>query len=274
MIQNLNRHWILKELVQTDTDCFGDSDSSPLQLLQFKGQQTESENSAIWFVGGFQGATRNDGHFTNLIFKAIEKLTFDPAVDVFLTPLANPNSQSKSPKKTKLGFDMANDFPIVADYPTHEIKNSIEAKTLVRWCRSLKPKALVTFSIGQPKIRYMNVPEEIIQKLSQFSEKPAFVYGQEPQDLLPDGTPVPRDPLQGNFGAWAAIEGISWIDICVDPLKKSFDELRESDWKSSMGPAIKWLLEGFRFNPPVEEPAFSIPPPIPALEMPPEFANL
>jgi hypothetical protein len=273
-MQNLNRHWKVKELVQSETENFGDQETPPLQLLHFKGHGPESENSAIWFVGGFLGATKNDGHFTNLTFRAIEKLTFDPAVDIFFTPLANPSSSSRAPRKTASGFDMLSDFPIVADYPLHEVKNSLEAKSLMRWCRSLKPKVLVTFSMGLPKIRYKNVPEEIVQKLVQFSEKPAYEFGQEPQDLQADGTPIPKDPAIGNFGTWAHLEGIAWIDICVDPNRKTFDELRETDWKSSMGPAIKWLVEGFRFNPPVEEPAFAIPAPIPALEMPPEFANL
>jgi hypothetical protein len=273
-MQNLNRHWIIKELVQTDEVGFGDSETSPLQLLHFRGHSPDSESSAIWFVGGFQGPTKNDGHFSNLIFKAIEKLTFDPAVDVFLTPLANPNSHPKFPKKTRENFDMSVHFPIVPDYPLHEIKHSLEAKTLIRWSRSLKPKAVVTLSMGHPKIRHVNVPEDIIQKISLFSERSSYVFGSEPQDLLPDGTPIPRDSPQGSFGSLMALEGISWIDLCIDPSKKSFDELRESDWKSSMGPAIKWLIEGLRFNPPVEEPAFAIPPPIPALEMPPEFANL
>lgn len=95
--------------------------------------------------------------------------------------------------------------------------------------------------------------------------------GTEVEDKLEDGTFVARENMENSFGSWCVSQGISWIDFRIDSTKKAFEDVKDSDWKPSFGPAIKWLLEGFRFNPPVEEPAYELPQVIPALEMPPNL---
>lgn len=268
------RKWVLKEMVNVNGHASDDFETIPLQLLSFNGHSTEASTGTVWFVSGFQGPARNDAHLLSLIHRAVEKLTFNPIVDVFITPVANPNSSGRKPKENRAGTEVQNSFPRVSDYPLNEVKQGIEVKTLMRWARSIKPKVVVTFSLGSPKIRSLNLPQDVASRLGELCELPHFGFGTEPQEFNSDGLGLPRDPVEGSFGNWCQLEGISWIDITVDSTKKTFEEVRDAGWKTHIGPAMKWFLEGFRLNPPVEEPAFAVPDVIPALDMPPEFANL
>jgi hypothetical protein len=191
-------------------------------------------------------------------------------MDIYMTPIVNPSSLSKIPLQNEKKIDLSKDF----SSDENAQPQALESKTLIRWAKSLQPKAIVTFSVGTPKIRYVNTPVEVVQKLSELSEKPFYAFGSEPQDSNDEGELLPLEDISNSFGAWCAANGMAWIDVMVDGAKKNFDELRDSDWRPAFGPALKWLVEGFRFNPPKEENEYSVPQVIPALEMPPEFANL
>ncbi len=273
-LSNSSRKWILKEMVSVNGASSDDFETIPLQLLKFQGHSPEAATGSLWFVSGFQGPARNDGHLVSLVHRALDKLTFNPAVDVYLTPVANPHSNSKTAKNNRHGIEVMNSFPRVADFPLHEVKSSIETKTLMRWARGIGPKVIVSFSLGNPKIRYLNIPSEVVSRLAELSEQPHYEFGSEPQEFNSEGIAIERDPVEGSFGNWCSVEGLGWIDFSVDTSKKTFDEIRDTGWKTNVGPALKWFVEGFRLNPPVEEPAFAVPDVIPALDMPPEFANL
>jgi hypothetical protein len=114
----------------------------------------------------------------------------------------------------------------------------------------------------------------LIRKLSEISELPSYAAGTEPVELDEDQNPLAKPHLEKCIGPWAVAQGASWIDFCIDRKVKVFDELKTAAWKSNLGPALKWLVEGTRFNPPKEEELPPLPKVIPPLEMPPEFANL
>lgn len=269
-----NAQWKLKEFIQVGGDIFEGGSGIPLQLLYFapKVSSEESKDSTIWFLGGFQGPNKNDAHLVNLTQRAMDKGTFDPSVKIYITPVVNPaytGKSSKSSNATCLDFGAlftGGDLPASAP---------IEAKSLQRWAKTIQPKVVVTFSNGlTPYIRYLNIPQDIVTRLTELTERACYSVGTEPEDKLEDGTVIPREKSDASFGAWCVAQDYSWIDIRVDSTKKTFNDVKDSDWKPSFGPAIKWLVEGFRFNPPTVEPNYELPEVIPALEMPPEFANL
>jgi hypothetical protein len=271
-VQN-SYQWKLSEFVQIGADVYDGGSGIPLQLLSLNvlPATEESQKSSIWFLGGFSGPSKNDAHVVNLLQRAIEKATFDPVLDIYMTPVVNSSSSSKAPKLNHQGIDVSNCFGDLESGKTLPL----EAKCLIRWAKTIQPKAVITFSNGpSPFIRYLNAPNEIMQRLAELAERNVYSFGTEPEDKLEDGTFKERESSEATFGAWCVTQGISWIDFRIDSTKKSFNDVKDADWRPSFGPAIKWLVEGFRFNPPAEEPAYELPQVIPALEMPPEFANL
>ena len=267
--------WKLKEFVQIGPEMIDGNPVVPLQLQHFATPvNPDMGSSPLWFLSGFQGPSRNDSYMTSLIHKALAKFTFEPVVDVYVTPVVNPTSPSKNPDTNWAGANLNTSFENGVQSPQLP-QLPPELKTLVRWMGTITPKAIVTFSLGNSMIRYLNTPSDVIQKLSELSEKASYPMGTEPEAHAEDNvTLLPRQKTDAGFGAFCVTNGIAWIDICVDRSKKSFDEIKESEWRPSFGPALKWLVEGFRFNPVKEEVAVPLPKVIPALEMPPEFANL
>jgi hypothetical protein len=191
-----------------------------------------------------------------------------PVADIYLSPLVNPALNPKSIKPgtvTALQQEFSNEASSFV---------STEAKTLKRWFERIQPKCVVTFSSGNSWIRHQNLPPDLVEKLGILTERGVFACGSEPLPMDSDGNAMERPNIDQSFGAWAASQGCAWIDFALDTSRKNFDEVREQDWKSSLGPALKWLLEGPRFAPPKEPEPVELPKVIPALEMPPEFANL
>ncbi len=266
-----NTNWQLLEIVQVQNEFSASKEGIPLQLFKMNGNAPE-ENTALWFTAGSEGSSKADAFIMSLFQKALSKGTFVAAPDLYMTPVINPTVTEKSSKsqpqqKNQLG-----------GFTTSKVSSaetpSTEVSTLMRWNQKILPKAIISFSSGTSMIRHMNAPEDIIRRLSELSERAAFAFGTEPEVTLEDGTLIPRDIVDASLGQWCVDQGVVWIDFCMNGSIKTFDEVAQVEWRSCVGPALKWLVEGLRFNPPKEEPAFPKLQVIPVLEMPPEFANL
>jgi len=270
--QTRNQQWKLKEFVQVEPESFEGAGSIPLQLLEYQApvhDRNDTNGKSIWLLAGFCGPNKNDGHILALVQRAIASQTFENAVDVYLTPLVNPSARGKKPQSNFQDIDLNEAFG-----ESSSGSQATEVKTLKRWVQQISPKAIVTFSNGQSMIRYLNTPLEIIQRLSEISEIPQYVFGTEPEEVLEDGNKIPRENFESSFGSHCISNNIAWIDFSVDKSKKNFEDLKTADWKPAIGPALKWLVEGFRFDPPKEEPKPVLPEVIPVLDIPPELANL
>jgi hypothetical protein len=262
------QQWKLKEFVQIGPESFDGGYGIPLQLSLVQGKNVEAKDQSLWFMTGFEGAAKNDAQMLNLFQRAVMRETFEAHIDLYLTPVTNPSAKSKFPFANWSGQNVIEGF-------TDELNLSIvEAKVLSRWFNQVRPRAIVTLSLGQAGIRHLNCPPELIRKLSEISELPSYAAGTEPVELDEDQNPLAKPHLEKCIGPWAVAQGASWIDFCIDRKVKVFDELKTAAWKSNLGPALKWLVEGTRFNPPKEEELPPLPKVIPPLEMPPEFANL
>jgi hypothetical protein len=264
--------WKLVEMVHVATELSEGLGSVPLQLLKWNGAHQEAASNAVFVFSGYQGSGRGDSHLSQLFQRAITRSLFKPEVDVYVVPVVNPMPQSRKINFNLDGIDISQDFPSSAALA--EAGRSLEARTLMRWIETTRPKALLSFSVGPSIVRFNNVAPDLIEKIQRFSEKEAFTVGEEPVTLDQNGNSLGREDLSLSLGQWASEQGLHWLDFRVDALKKSFDEVKDSDWKSSFGPAAKWLIEGLRFSPELEEPAFQLPEVIPTLDLPPEFANL
>ncbi len=272
-----NLSWQLLELVQVNSDPFSSKGQIPLQLFKFQGIEVE-DDTTLWIVAGSEGSTKGDGFIVQLLQKALSKGTFVNSPDIFLTPVMNPQASDKAPKpsffsngqKTTPLKNTLKGFPVGGA----EAARTIEVQTLLRWANFIKPKALITFSLGQPHIRYLNAPPELLQKVCEIAERQAFEFGTEPEIVNEDGTTIPRENIETGLGQWCVEQGIAWIDFSLNNVHKNFDDMAQLEWKTCVGPALKWLVEGHRLNPPKEEPALPKLEVIPSLELPPEFANL
>jgi|GEM_PF-1799877 len=257
------RQWKTIEFVNVGPEFIGGKEVAPLQLLQACGPSATTAQSALWVMGGFEGTTKKDSYFTNLLQKAVQSGVIQPITDIFLTPLINPASDPKNTSLNITGVSLLGDFP---GETNSDCPKAFETKTLLRWNEKIQPKAIVSFVTGPNLVRYNElVPPEVVNKLSELCERPAFLWGTEPEML----------PGQGNrLGDWCKANGICWIEFSIEDSKKSFQEIAESDWKKHIGASLKWLCEGPRFDPPKEEEPSLKHLIVPVLEMPPEFANL
>jgi hypothetical protein len=113
-----------------------------------------------------------------------------------------------------------------------------------------------------------------VDKLSDLSERPLYVFGSEPEDIDELTSEVYKQDVSKSFGQWCVEQEIHWIDFSLDIEKKNFEEVATTEWKTFIGPCLKWLIEGARFQPVIEDDPLADIEVIPALEMPPEFANL
>ena len=290
------QQWKLKEFVQIGPEGHEEIGGLPLQLQEWRvpeSQPTSTEptptnrvaqsapkteegeeasinlKTPLWFLSGFYGAGKADAQIAALVARAVERGAFESKVDLFMTPICNPTA-SKSAKNWQ-GEDLTKVFG--SETPT-DLK-SVEAKSLLRWIDYIKPRAIITFSIGESMIRHQNVPTDVIRKLGEISELETFAVGEEKQRSNEDGEVIAREDLANSFPAWCAqYRDVAWIDFCLDESRKKFEVLRDEEWRPSVGPALKWLSEGARFNPPPEEEKPQLPDVVPVVELPPEFANL
>lgn len=259
--------WQLLEIVQPDVESsLSKADDLPLQLFFFRGHEPE-DKTALWFVGGFEGASKADSHILGLLQKAVSKGTFVAQPDLFLTPVVKAMSLGNNGSKTSCeGFPTAQN--------SEASNHNLQVSTLMRWAQKTQAKALVSFSVGTPMIRYYNAPTDVIGRLSEIAERPAFLFGTEPEEKNEDGSIIPRAAFDKSLGLWCTEQEMVWIDFSVNGSLKTFDEVAQNEWRTCVGPALKWLTEGLRFNPPKEEnllPKLQV---IPAIELPAEFANL
>lgn len=264
-----NHAWQLLEIVQPDMESsLSKSDDLPLQLFFFRGHEPE-DKTALWFTGGFQGATKADSHILGLLQKAVSKGTFIAQPDLYLTPVVKAMSEKNSryPKGSGSLFPTAqNTQTITESHP--------QVSTLMRWTHKIQAKAMISFSVGTPMIRYLNAPSDVVNRLSEIAERPAFAFGTEPEEKNEDGTLIPRQNMESSFGQWCTEQELVWIDFSINATLKNFEEVAQNEWRSCVGPALKWLTEGLRFNPPKEESLLPKLQVIPTLELPTEFANL
>jgi hypothetical protein len=245
-----------------------------LQLLKWSGAHAEASSNAVFVFSGYQGAGRGDSHLSQLFQRAVTRGLFKPEVDVYLVPVVNPMPQARKAILNGDGVDVSSDFPSARATEQNKGTLSVEAKTLMRWVEVVRPKTLLSFSVGPSVVRHCNVPPELLEKVLRFTEKEIFLVGEEPETLDQNGHSLGREQLSQSLGQWAADQGMPWLDFRVDASRKTFEDVKDNDWKSSFGPAAKWLVEGLRFSPELEEPSYKLPEVIPTLDLPPEFANL
>lgn len=265
----LKKNWKLVEFVDLGSDSLDAGGTRIMQLFHYKVEKDNLQENSLWFMAGFYGPAKGDSTVCSLLQKAITKNLFSVDNELFLTPSVFSKTDDSSPE-----LDVSyHSFDKEAETPSANTPNG--AATLMKWFANRKPRAIVTFSVGQPFIRVKNCPDFVVDTLRSVSERAVYEFGTEPQMLDIDGiTLIPREDVEASFASWCAKNGASWIDFSVDGSLKSFDELVQQEWKTSIGPALKWLIEGPRFNPPKEESGIESIEIVPVLEMPPEFANL
>lgn len=263
--------WQLQEIVNLKDQ--GVPHLELLQLYKFSGKRKEDTENILWFVTPTLNPLKADAFVSNLLQKALMKSSFAPEVDVYLTPIVG--NKEKTNYKDDNGGCLFNNFPTASSG-----KNSTSSelnvfhKTLMRWGSVLQPKCLITFSIGKPMIRYNDLPNNVIDKLSDLSERPLYTFGSEPEEIDEITSESYKQKTEESFGQWCIEQEIQWIDFSLDASKKNFEDVAATEWKSFVGPCLKWLVEGARFQPVIEEDPLKDIEVIPALEMPPEFANL
>lgn len=244
-----NKKWKLLELVQVSHGLIGEETLPPIQLQRSPGKNAGVEKSALWFVSGFEGTGKGDSYMTQLLELAIQKETFRPDPDLFLTSVCNPTCA-----------DNAEDC-------------RQEALTIERWADSVQPKCIMTFTNGPACLRYSGPYNDVIAKIAEYSEREATPFASD--SIASDGSSTPTLPLHDRLLTWAQNNGVQVINFSLDPSRKAFTDIAALDWRAKIGPAIKWLVEGLRFQPkPVEIPSADKHMVIQPLELPPEFANL
>ncbi len=272
--------WKLLEMLHIGEDPTDTDSGAPLQWLKFSGTQPEAQGPIV-ILSGFKGPARNDCRILQLLQKALSNGVISTVSDLYLCPITNPSSQSKAPHLNAKGNDIFNDFPTQKDKSASDIGQSFEVTHLLRWISKVQPKAILSFQADKPYINHFGATQDIVDKLCSLSERPTLALGERPalteeeqKELakMPEEEPVSHN-YDKNLGQWCVENDIVWINFSIDSSKKDFEEVRE-DWRLNSGPALKWLLEGPRFNPPIEEPFFVTPTVVPTVELPPELMNL
>jgi hypothetical protein len=274
--QNVSQ-WKLLEMVHVGEDPTDIENSAPLQWLKFSGTQPETQGPIV-ILSGFEGSARNDSRILQLLQKALSSGIINTISDLYLCPIVNPNANPKASHLNLKGNDIMYDFPTLKNKAASDVAQSAEVTHLIRWIEKIQPKAILSLQADKNYINSSGVSEEVIEKLTTLSERPLLAIGERPalteEEKKKNATEeVPTHNLDKSLGQWCAEKEILWINFAVDAGKRDFEELRE-DWRLNIGPALKWLLEGPRFNPPVEEPFFIAPTVIPSVELPPELMNL
>lgn len=271
--------WKLLEMLHLSDDPTDTDSGAPLQWLKYSGTQPDAQGPIV-ILAGFNGPARNESRLLQLLQKAISNGIISTVSDIYLCPIANPSSQGKASHLSAKGNDIYNDFPTQKNMAASDIGQSFECTHLVRWISKVKPKAVISLLADKPYINHFGASDDIIEKLITLSERPVLALGERPAPTEVDEKEIKKpeeEPISYNFdknlGQWCLENEIIWINFSIDAAKKDFEELRE-DWRLNAGPALKWLLEGPRFNPPIEEPFFLTPTVVQSLELPPELMNL
>jgi hypothetical protein len=269
--------WSLVELVEI-AESLGDLEmGSPMQLLRWEGKNPEGQGP-IMIVSGFSGAQRPDAATGQLLQKAIANGVFNPFSTLYFCPMANPTSQGKNCHLNHEGVDVLYDFPTSAKESSSDLAQGKESMTLQKWINHVKPIAVIALTSEIRGIHHTNCPSDIVEKIKKLSERDVHELGQYPElsdEEIRAGTQKVNELHQMDraLGKWVEENGMHFIQFSFDPKKKSFDDIRE-DWKSCVGPALKWLLDDPRFNPQEDLLTFALPNVVPTLDLPPELANL
>ena len=240
------------------------------QLYKFSGAKEDREN-ALWFIAPSLSPLRADSFVANLLQKALMKGSFSPQAEVYFSSIVGTRKSGRSFDDN--GGLLFNGFPTQKN-PEKDIPLNALRKTLLRWGSMLQPRCIITFTLGRAMIRYNNVPTNIIDKLADVCERPVYPFGQEPIELDEDTGVQYKQDIDSSFGQWCTENDIAWLDFTLDATQKEFEEVVQAEWKNFVGPSLKWLTEGLRFQPIVEDDPLADIEVIPALDMPPEFANL
>lgn len=244
-LQSFSPRWNLVEFTYANSSAVPGKDPIPMQLFKLAVPKPELE-SDLWFMSGFSGPSKNDSHVVALLQRAIERSVFNPVGNVYLTPVTNPAGK---------GLDLNG-------LSNEESPANGEIHTLLRWAKVLEPKALVTLSVGESLVRYSQaVSPDVVEKLAELTERTT--------------RPAAESDAQAQaLAQWCELNDMLWIDFSIDETKKTFEEVKDNEWRRFIGPAMKWLVEGSRFNAPKQEAIVHEHTIIAALELPPEFANL
>lgn len=269
--------WKLMEMLQVGDDPSDTENGAPLQWLKFSGTQPEAQGPII-ILAGFEGPTRNDSRFLQLLQKALSTGVITSVSDLYLCPITNPNPNSKSPHLSNKGNDIMFDFPTLRNKAASDSAPSAEIAALTRWIQLVQPKAILSLQADKDYLYQSGVADDVVEKLVTLSERPLLNIGERPaltEEELKNN--IEHEPIHHNLdkslGYWCEENQILWLHFSMDATKKDFDAIRE-DWRINIGPAFKWLLEGPRFNPPIEEPFYMTPTVIPPVDLPPELMNL
>ena len=272
--------WKLLEMLHIGEEHSDTDVGAPLQWLKFSGTQPDAQGPIV-IIAGSNGPARNESRILQLLQKALSNGIISSVSDLYLCPIINPTSKSRAPHLNAKGSDIFNDFPTQKDKSASDIGQSFEVTQLLRWINKVQPKAVLSLQADKGYINHFGCAEEILEKLTTLSERPVLDLGERPkltEEEEADKSKMPEEEIVAhnydkNLGQWCSENDIIWINFSVDGAKKDFEELRE-DWRLNTGPALKWLLEGPRFNPPIEEPFFITPTVVPSVELPPELMNL
>jgi hypothetical protein len=152
---------------------------------------------------------------------------------------------------------------------TPSVSSGVE-RVFLRWYGQIAPKAIITFTAAETEsVRVVSSFEDIAQKMATLSERPLSYFSFENA-----GEAILSNEFEKLLLNECVANETTWIDFQVLASRKSFEDLKELDWKGRVGPALKWLVEETRFVPVrkvEDEFQHTI---IPPLELPQEFANL
>ena len=235
---HLDSQWKLLEFVETSSDTTDGPGLPPLQLCLWRNSQSDAQD--LWIISGHESSQKVDTHVVSLMQKAIQKSVIRPVSNIYLTPIANPY-----------------------ELPLSNIVGTRENKVLLSWADRIKPKAILFLKSGsQNKIEISSDIGDIAKRMGQMTEQSVTAF-------------VPSsDNSLGDLAAWIVANNVPVVSFTIENAKRSFEEIKDNEWKLVFGPAIKWLVEGNRFDPPKEEPAIQVPDIIPVLDIPPELVNL
>ncbi len=286
-----NLQWTLLEMVQVTEDCMDSDHAAPMQWFKFNGSNPDAQGPII-LLSGFNGATKNDSRMLQLLQKALSSGVISASSDIYLCPIVNPTSKSKKSHVNRLGVDILNSFPTAATMK-NGVTNAPEIQSILYWIEKVQPKAVITLHSEKAFLNQFGVADELIEKLSALAERPLLKIGESPEvEIIEEvsynalGLPIKMAPAfrayeeprvirndDGHIGRWCEEKEIIWLSVSVDAEQKSFDDIKE-DWRLNIGPAMKWLLEAPRFNPPEQEPEVETPTVVGVLDLPPELMFL
>ncbi len=272
-----SKSWELLELVQIAEELSDLEMGSPMQLLKWAGRNPDAQGP-ILVLTGFSGTHKPDAVVGQLFQKAIQSAVVTPFSDIYFCPMANPTSQGKNAHLNFLGSDVLYDFPTAKPTSSSDHKPSLESQTIQKWFEKVKPIAVISLVSEVRGIHNSGCPTEILEKIRKLSEREIFALGEYPE-LSEEETRQGQQricdlhQIDRSLGQWIEEQGVPYLQLSFDPKKRSFEDIRE-DWKSCIGPAMKWLLDEARFIPQEESIVFSLPNVVLTLDLPPELANL